>query len=156
MTRLTLILAAGAGSAALLLGAYGFQHLGGLAPCKLCLWQRWPHGVAIVLAALALLFKGARLTALAIGGALAALASAAVGLYHVGVEQKWWEGPSTCSSQPIGGLSTDELLDQIMAAPLVRCDEIAWQFAGLSMAGWNMVVSLVLATLWIAAARTKA
>ena len=69
------------------------------------------------------------------------------------MEQGWWPGPTTCTSGPVGGLSTDELLNQIMAAPLVRCDDIPWQLMGLSMAGWNAVVSLLLLGLWIAAAR---
>lgn len=152
MTQRALIILASLGSAALLIGAFGFQHLGGLAPCKLCLWQRWPHALAVVVGVLALLLNRAQLCWL---GALAALTTAGIGLYHTGVEQGWWEGPTTCSSGPIGNLSTDDLLDQIMTAPLVRCDEIAWQFAGLSMAGWNMVLSLGLATLWIIAARQR-
>ena len=103
-----------------------------------------------MIGALALVLNRAQLSWL---GALAALATAGVGLYHTGVEQGWWEGPTTCTSGPIGSLSSDELFDQIMAAPLVRCDDIAWQLAGLSMAGWNMVLSLILAALWIMAAR---
>ncbi len=156
MTQRSYILLAGAGSAALLIAAFAFQHLGGLAPCKLCLWQRWPHAVAAALAAVSLAVAAGHARLIAWAGALAALATAAVGLYHVGVEQKWWDGPATCSSGSIEGLSTDELLDQIMAAPMVRCDEIAWQFAGLSMAGWNMVIALLLAGLWIRAATLRA
>jgi disulfide bond formation protein DsbB len=86
-------------------------------------------------------------------GALAALTTAGVGLFHVGVEQGWWEGPSTCTSGDVTDISAQDLLTQIMEAPLVRCDEIAWSFAGLSMAGWNAVISLALATLWCVAAR---
>ena len=88
-------------------------------------------------------------------GALAGLATAGVGGYHVGVEQGWWEGPASCSAQGVGGVNPDALFEQIMAAPIVRCDEIAWQMAGLSMAGWNMVISLGLAALWIAALRVR-
>jgi disulfide bond formation protein DsbB len=150
MTRKTLALLAAGGSLALLLGAFAFQHLGGLAPCKLCFWQRYPHVVAI---GIGIFFLFIPLPALLALGALAALSTAAIGGYHVGVEQGWWQGPTTCSSAPVGNVDTNALFDQIMAAPLVRCDEIAWQFAGLSMAGWNMVISLVLAGLWIAALR---
>jgi len=150
MTRKMLVLAAASGSAALMIGAFGFQHLGGLAPCKMCLWQRYPHVIAIVIGLVALRFGNAYLAWL---GALSALATAAVGAYHTGVERGWWEGPSSCSAQPIGGLSTDELLEQIMTAPVVRCDEVAWSLMGLSMASWNMIASLVLAGIWIAAAR---
>lgn len=150
MTQKNWIRLAAGGSAALLLGAFAFQHLGGLAPCKLCIWQRYPHAVAIALGAAALFVPLPALLAL---GALAALATAAVGLYHVGVEQGWWEGPTSCTSGSIGGVDTNDLFDQIMAAPLIRCDDIAWQFAGLSMAGWNMIISLVLAGFWLMALR---
>ena len=152
MTQQRLILLAASGSAALLLGAFAFQHLGGLAPCKLCIWQRYPHAAAIALGAVALFVP---LPALLILGAAAALASAGIGLYHVGVEQGWWEGPTSCTAGAIGGVDTNDLFDQIMAAPLIRCDDIAWQFAGLSMAGWNMVISLALAGLWIMALRSR-
>lgn len=150
MTQKNWIRLAAGGSAALLLGAFAFQHLGGLAPCKLCIWQRYPHAVAIALGAAALFVPLPALLAL---GALAALATAAVGLYHVGVEQGWWEGPTSCTSGSIGGVDKNDLFDQIMAAPLIRCDDIAWQFAGLSMAGWNMIISLVLAGFWLMALR---
>ncbi|WP_299294238.1 disulfide bond formation protein B [uncultured Tateyamaria sp.] len=150
MTRSHYTLAAAGGSLALLLGAFAFQHLGGLAPCKMCIWQRYPHVIAIAIGALALFVPAPALLAL---GALAALATAGVGGYHVGVEQGWWEGPSTCTSGPVGSLDADALFDQIMTAPLVRCDDIAWEFAGLSMAGWNMVLSLGLALLWVQALR---
>lgn len=146
---MTIALAAG-GSAALLLGAYAFQHLGGLPPCKLCIWQRYPHVLAIVIALVALRLTNRLLAAL---GALAALTTAGIGLFHVGVEQGWWEGPTSCSAGPVGGLSADALLDQIMTAPLVRCDEIAWDMLGISMAGWNALFSLGLVALWLMAFR---
>lgn len=140
------------GSAALLLGALGFQYIGELAPCKMCYWQRYPHAAAVVIGVLAFFIP---VTALLYLGALAALATAGIGLFHVGVEQGWWEGPTTCTSAPIGGLSADELMAQIMSAPLVRCDEIAWQFLNISMAGWNSILSLGLALIWVAAARHR-
>ena len=146
MTRAQLALFAGLGSLALLLGAFAFQHLGGLAPCKMCIWQRYPHVIAVAVGAIAFFLPLVWIVAF---GALAALTTAGVGLYHVGVEQRWWEGPSTCSSGGIGGISAEDLMAQIMSAPLVRCDEIAWQFAGLSMAGWNALLSFGLAGLWI-------
>lgn len=148
MSRLLIILAS-AGSAALLLGAFGFQYIGEMAPCKLCIWQRYPHGAAVVIGAVALAFP---LLILPFLGALAALATAGIGAYHTGVERGWWEGPSTCTSGPIGNLSADELMQQIMSAPLVRCDDVPWEMLGLSMASWNAVASFVLALLWIAAA----
>lgn len=151
MTRKTLVLLAASGSAALLLGALAFQYIGDLPPCKLCYWQRYPHVAAIGIGAIGLFFS---LTLVPVLGALAALATAGVGLYHVGVEQKWWQGPTSCSGGgDVGALSTEDLLNQIMSAPLVRCDEIPWQMLGLSMAGWNMVLSLGLAVIWVMAAR---
>ena len=148
-SRFLTLIAAG-GSAALLLGAFGFQYIGELAPCKMCIWQRYPHGAAVGLGVLAVLSPGAVLPYL---GALAALTTAAIGAFHAGVEQGWWEGPTTCTSGAIDGLSADELMSQIMSAPLVRCDDIPWEMFGLSMAGWNAVISLVLAAIWVAAAR---
>ncbi|WP_093034240.1 disulfide bond formation protein B [Roseovarius azorensis] len=147
-----LILLAASGSAALMLGALAFQHIGGMAPCSLCIWQRWPHVIAIGLG-LAALVALPRLMAL--GGLLAALATAAIGSYHTGVERAWWEGPSTCTSSDTAGLSAEDLFEQIMAAPLVRCDEVAWEMLGLSMASWNMLASLALAGLWLMALRAR-
>lgn len=147
MTRNMVILLAAGGSAALLLGAWGFQYLG-YAPCKMCLWQRYPHGAAMAIGALALVMP---LALLALAGALAAAISGAIGVYHTGVERGWWEGPSSCSSGDISGMSTDDLLAQILEAPLVRCDEVAWQMLGLSMASWNALFSFVLAAIWVAA-----
>ena len=78
---------------------------------------------------------------------------APIGFYHSGVEQGWWEGPSTCTSGPIGGLTPEQLMEQIMSAPLVRCDDIPWEFIGLSMATWNGIISLALAGIWLMVAR---
>ena len=153
VTRRSLMLLAASGSLALMLGAFGFQYIGGLPPCAMCIWQRYPHVVAIALGLIALRFSTAALAWL---GALAALTTAAIGAYHTGVERDWWEGPTTCSSGPIGGLTPDQLFDQIMSAPLVRCDEVPWALFGLSMASWNMILSLVLMGLWIAATRRSA
>lgn len=147
------ILLAAAGSAALMIGALAFQYIGQMPPCKLCYWQRYPHVAAIAIGALAMV-TGWRL--LAWLGAIAAFASAAVGAYHTGVERGWWEGPSTCTSGPVGGLSGEDLMAQIMAAPLVRCDEVPWELFTLSMASWNMLISLGITTLWIMALRAKA
>jgi disulfide bond formation protein DsbB len=141
-------LLAAAGSAATLGAALWFQFVVGLPPCEMCVWQRWPHVAAILLGAMAAT-SGYRL-ATALGSA-AMLTGSGLGLLHVGVEQHWWEGPTTCSSSSIEGLSTQQLLDRIMAAPLVRCDEIAWQFLGVSMAGWNAILSLALALAFAAA-----
>ncbi|MCE8511603.1 disulfide bond formation protein B [Ruegeria pomeroyi] len=153
MTRNRLVLLAAGGSAALLLAAWGFQYLGGMAPCKLCIWQRYPHGAAVLIGAVTLATGWGILPW---AGALAALTTAGIGLYHAGVEQGWWEGPTTCTSGPIGGLSAEQLMAQIMEAPLVRCDEIPWDLFGISMAGWNGLVSLGLALVWLLAASRRA
>lgn len=146
------VLLAGAGSGALLLGALGFQYLGEMAPCKLCYWQRYPHVVAIGFAVLAWLLQWRWL---ALAGAGAALASGGIGAYHTGVERGWWEGPGACSAGGVDGLSAQELLDQIMAAPLVRCDEVAWEMFGLSMASWNFLASGAVALIWLLAAQAR-
>lgn len=146
--RTHLVLAAGGGSAALLLAAFAFQYLGGLAPCELCLWQRYPHAAAALLGAGALMIPGAALPLLGLG---AALSTAAIGAYHTGVERGWWDGPAACSGSGASNMSAEDLYDQIMAAPLVRCDEVAWQMLGLSMASWNMLASLGLAAIWAVA-----
>lgn len=151
LTRPTLILTATLGSVALLGGALAFQYIGGLQPCQLCLYQRWPHAAAIVIGfvALATGWRG-----LAWLGALSALATAAIGVFHVGVEQLWWEGLATCTAGSISGISTADLLDPTKdVAAVVRCDEIAWSTLGISMAGWNVILSLGLAAIWAAAAR---
>lgn len=142
-------LLAGAGSALMLIGALGFQYLGGLAPCPLCLWQRWPHLAAAVLAVLGMTLLWRMHRRLAWAGGVAMLAGAGLAAYHSGIERGWWAGPSACSGPASLDMPTDALLDRILAAPLVRCDEIPWEFLGLSMANWNGIVSLGLATLWL-------
>jgi disulfide bond formation protein DsbB len=150
MTRRNLILAATLGSAAMLLAAWGFQYLGGLAPCALCYWQRYPYMAAVPAGLLAIALPGALLPLL---GAATAAATGGIGIYHTGVERGWWPGPDTCGAGPVGSLSPDQLLDQIMAAPLVRCDEVAWELLGLSMASWNAIAAGGLLLLWLGAAR---
>lgn len=156
LDRKPLIALAAGGSAALLLGALGFQYIGGLAPCHLCLLQRWPHLAAVVIGALALVVAGTAIQrGLALAGAGAAAVTSGLGFYHAGVEQGWWQGPTSCTSSGQAGLSADQLFDQIMSAPLVQCDKIAWEFMGISMAGWNFAISLGLVIIWIMAARAK-
>ena len=152
MTRRNLMMIAAGGSLALLLGAFVFQAFG-YAPCKLCLWQRWPHGTAIGAGILVALTGP--LTIWGIAGALSALTTAAIGVYHSGVELDWWEGPTSCtgSGNALGGLSGDQLLSLDAPVDIVLCDEVAWAFAGVSMASWNAILSLALAGIWIAALR---
>ena len=150
MTKQQLILVAALGSATMLATAFGFQHIGELPPCKMCIWQRWPHGAAVAIGLIGALVYHRGITLL---GGFAALTTAAIGLYHAGVEQDWWEGPSTCTAQPLGEISAAEALLKSLEAPVVRCDEIPWELFGLSMAGWNAVISLGLAFIWLLAAR---
>ena len=151
--RSGLIILAMAGSLAVLAGAFAFQYIGGLAPCHLCLLQRWPHAAAVAIGLLALAVPG-RLLPLA--GAAAALTTAAIGMYHTGVERLWWAGPTSCSAGSIAGVDVKDLLNPtIVVAPVVRCDEVAWQMLGLSMASWNVAVSLGLALIWLLAARSR-
>ena len=151
--RNSLIYLAAGGSLALLLGAWSFEYLGGMAPCQMCYWQRWPHLAAVPIGILAVATAGLVLPLL---GALAAGVTGAIGVFHTGVERGWWAGPSSCSSGDITGVSAQDLLDQIMTAPLVRCDEVAWEMLGLSMASWNAVASFGLMALWLIAARISA
>ncbi len=154
MTRRNLMLLAAAGSFALLLGAFIFQALG-YAPCKMCIWQRWPHGVAIGAGALVLLLGP--LALLGLVGALSALTTGGIGVYHTGVERGWWEGPTSCtgSGDGLSGMSGSDLLSLDTPVNVVMCDEVAWALFGISMASWNALISFVLAGLWIAALKQK-
>lgn len=148
LTQVQLAALAAFGSAVLIIAAFAFQHVGGLAPCQMCIWQRYPHVLAIGIGLLVVL---SRWTPLLLVGAVAAASTAGIGFYHAGVEQGWWQGPATCSAGDISGMSADALLDQILAAPLVRCDEIPWEMLGLSMAAWNGLISLGLFGIWLRA-----
>ena len=139
------------GSLVLLGGAWFFQYVVGLAPCQLCLWQRYPHMAAIAIGAM-IWFVPSRLLALA--GAAAAATSGGLGVYHTGVERGWWQGPTTCSGGgDVTALSPEQLLEQILAAPVVRCTDVAWEMLGLSMASWNAILSFGLAAVWLMALR---
>lgn len=152
MTGRQLSLLAGAGSVLLLIAALGFQAAG-YAPCELCILQRWPHVAGAVIAG-AVWLTG-RTRALAVLGLLAAGTAMGLAIYHTGVELAWWAGPSQCSGGigDLARLTTQDLMTRLQAAPVVRCDEIAWSFVGISMAGWNAILSAGLAGLWATAAR---
>jgi disulfide bond formation protein DsbB len=129
--------------AALLIGAFGSQYLGGLYPCEMCWWQRYAHMVALAMALIAFTCVAetprARLfTALA---ASAIAASGVIAVYHAGVEAKVFEGFTTCTALARSG-STADMLKQISAAPLIRCDQVQFRFLGVSLAGWNAILSL--------------
>jgi disulfide bond formation protein DsbB len=127
----------------LLGGALGSQYLGGLHPCEMCMWQRWPHAAAIVLAILSFTAPAAstRSRILVLLAALAIAISGSIGVYHAGVEAKVFEGFTQCTALAKAS-NTTELLREITHAPLVRCDEVQFRFLGISMAGWNAILSL--------------
>lgn len=127
---------------ALMAGALGSQYIGGLYPCEMCHWQRWPHYAAIVVAAVAFRTTGHTRRGLVILAALLIAASGAIGVFHAGVEYGWWSGITGCTStvSPVG--TPEERLAQIMNAPMIRCDVAQWSLAGISLAGWNALVSL--------------
>ena len=135
--------------AALMAGALGSQHIGGLHPCEMCYWQRWPHEAAIALAIFAFFLKASSRTILVALAAIAILGSGVIGVFHAGVEYHWWQGLTTCSS-PGGGTLAD-----IMSAPLVRCDAAQWTLFGVSLGGFNAIISIV-AGLWTLALLRKA
>ena len=120
---------------ALLGGALFSQYVGGLYPCEMCYWQRWPHGAAILLA-IGAFISPVRARPLVLLAALAILVSGAIGVYHAGVEIGWWEGITVCTTN----IATS--LEDILKVPLVRCDEIQWAFLGLSLAAWNAIFSI--------------
>ena len=145
--------------AALLAGALGSQYYGGLYPCEMCHWQRWPHYAALALALLSFAMRGQpdRGRSFVWLAALAIFTSGAIGVYHAGVEAGIFEGLTTCSAALSGGSSADILAD-IMATPLVRCDQIQWSFLGISMAGWNAILSIGSASVisWLSLRRPRA
>ncbi len=125
---------------ALLGGALISEYVFGLYPCEMCMWQRWPHWAAFVLALGAIILRQQKWSgSLTIAAALAILASGLIGGFHAGVEYGWWEGITSCATNlPAGG----DMLDSIMNAPLVRCDVAPWSLFGISLAGYNFLLSV--------------
>ena len=152
LDRPPLLFIALATASGLILGAaFAFQYIGGLEPCVLCIWQRYPYGAVIVLGVLgAGLARGTApptgaLAAVMGLAALALLTDAAIAGFHVGVEQKWWQGTQACVGAT-GADSIEALRAQLLAQKVVRCDEVAWSLGGISMAGYNMAAALALGT----------
>jgi len=137
--------------AALLGGAMAFQYLGGLVPCEMCYWQRWPHGAAIVVALAAFVLPQPRARAAVVLAALLAMVSGAIGVYHWGVEQHIFQGLTQCSAPATGGDPAAVLKDIFATTRIVRCDQPQWSLFGISMAGWNAILSLGLGLviLWL-------
>ena len=152
-----------AGGAATILVAYYFQYVMGLRPCPLCLEQRIAFYVSIPLAALVAIAAGRDaprgVVAAGLGViALAMLFNSTLALFHAGVEWKWWPGPQECSG-PLTDLSTGgDLLSSLTNLTIVRCDEAQWRFLGLSLAGYDVFISLALAAIagWGAVAAWRA
>ena len=146
--------------AAAILGAWLFEYVMKLAPCPLCLEQRIAYYVAIPLALIVLAATYARVPRWLLMAALGVVAAAmlwnaGLGIYHAGIEWKWWPGPQDCSA-PIANLgSAGNLLRQLEDINIVRCDEAAWRFLGLSLAGWNVLISLGLAAVALWAIMTR-
>jgi len=129
---------------ALIAGAWGAQLFGHLYPCEMCHWQRWPHYAAIPIAMLAFLVPGRSAPRTLVGLAAIAIAlSGVIGVYHAGVEYHWWQGVTACTSTVSGhGGSSADILARIMAAPIIRCDVAQWKLGGVSLAGFNAILSL--------------
>ena len=132
---------------ATIIAALGFEYLGGYLPCPLCLQQRYAYyvGVPLLFAALVLISAGQRQPAslIFLFVALAFLANAGLGVYHAGAEWHFWPGPDTCAGSQDITTTAGGLLDALTTTNVVRCDEAAWRFLGVSFAGWNVVVSLI-------------
>jgi disulfide bond formation protein DsbB len=137
---------------AVLGGAYAFQYLGGLAPCPLCLEQRVPWFVLIGLGGAIVGAHTANaprllLIGLYVAAVLVAAWSAWLGLYHAGIEYKWWPGPASCTG---GGIPTGgPLLAPLSPSDVVLCDEVPWSLMGISLAGFNFLISLLVAALGV-------
>jgi disulfide bond formation protein DsbB len=146
---------------ALLGGAYGFQYVWAhLWPCEMCWWQRYAHFAALPFAVGALLL-GSRLRdqgrLLVVLAALAIFVSGAIGVWHAGVELKLLPGLTQCTAS-LGGGSADDMLKAVFDRPMVRCDDVQWSLLGISMAGWNAILSLLsaLVILWLSFRKPKA
>ena len=136
----TLVASVGALGTALL-----SQYVGGLQPCVLCIYQRWPYVVVIVLSAAALTLAGPRLRMTLAGLAgIAFLVGAGIAGFHVGVEQHWWHGTAQCGGNVVTPSSIEALRAHLSQAPVAACDAPAFTLLGISMAGFNLILSLVL------------
>ncbi|HJU76472.1 MAG TPA: disulfide bond formation protein B [Sphingomicrobium sp.] len=128
---------------ALLAAAFGSEYVGGLNPCEMCWWQRYAHIAALFLAAFAFAAPAGspRSRALTLLAAAAIAVSGAIGVYHAGVELGIFEGFTTCTANSTGATNAD-IFRKIAGAPLIRCDQVQWSLLGISMAGWNAILSL--------------
>jgi disulfide bond formation protein DsbB len=135
---------------ATILSAWIFQYGLGLKPCPLCFEQRYAYYFAIPLAAMVAIGDHVGVSRKMLVAALVAITlgmvwNAGLGVYHAGVEWKWWAGPQECAGRLDDLGSVDDLLNKLESITLVRCDEAPWRFLGLSLAGYNVLISLALA-----------
>ena len=126
-------------SGGLLLSAYYFQYFGGLNPCQMCIWQRWPH-FAVIFFSLLILLKKKYAVTLLIFAALSALTTSIIGIWHSGVELELFYLPEGCSSLGQGSI---ENVQDLINKPMIGCNIIAWSFLELSMTNWNTILSLI-------------
>jgi disulfide bond formation protein DsbB len=138
-------------SGAVLGGAFISQYWGGLAPCELCLLQRWPWAAAITISLIAITV-GSRSTLPWVALLLIAVfaVGSALAFYHVGVEKHWFAGPSSCTGAATAADTVEALKARILGQLPVRCDEPAWSLWGISLAGWNLLASLVMGSSCVA------
>ena len=129
-------------SLCLLTSAFYFQFVEGLAPCKLCNWQRWPHGFIILFALLSITALRGRIMLIGIG--VASFIGTGIAVYHSGIELHLWSGPGGCTADISSSASTSQLLDNLLETHVVRCDEISWSLLTLSMANWNALISFIM------------
>jgi disulfide bond formation protein DsbB len=141
-----LALSLGIVALALILGALGFQYLARLPPCEMCMWQRYPHIAAAIIGIGSALLLSSGIVDRRTGAVLVAITalliatSGVLGVYHAGVEWHWWPGPTSCTGSAYRFQGTLDL-----TAPMIRCDAAAWRLFGLSLAGYNALISLGIA-----------
>ncbi|HUO92144.1 MAG TPA: disulfide bond formation protein B [Rhizomicrobium sp.] len=147
----TIALMLGLAAFALILGALGFQYFGHLPPCEMCMWQRYPQIAAAIVGVGGFLllrtnaFPDGAAAGVGIATAVLIAISGLIGVYHAGVEWHWWAGPQACTGQAFRGTGALDL-----NAPVVMCDHAAWRLFGLSLAGYNAILSLGLAAAGLA------
>ena len=143
-------------SAGVLAAAYWFEYFGGLQPCTMCYWQRIPHVVVIGIGVVTFWLGDRYGRGFLILAVLVMLISAGLGFWHAGVELGFLTGPQGCSGNISFSGDTSAILDTLLVTKSVRCDEVPWSFIGVSMAGWNMIISLVMsAYAWLSLAISR-
>jgi disulfide bond formation protein DsbB len=131
---------------------YGFD----LQPCVLCIYQRWPYAVILAFFVLWIAFKGRINQAyFKFFAGLSFAVTSGIGAFHVGVEKGWWKGTAECAADTSSKLTLDELRAQILTAPIVKCDEVAWEMLGISMAGYNFLFGATMAIFMVLALKTN-